>query len=103
MSGSALNDIEVRQRIGSEFGLPPDCSLTGDLIDEGRIDSLQMMELVSFIEELAGLGPGQAPREYPLLATLQDAIDYYKELVEESGTTEERSAGSAAGAPVEGP
>ncbi len=88
MSESRLQDSEVQKRICEEFELPADSSLTGDLLEEGHLDSLQMMELVSFVEEMAGIGPGQAPREYPLLSTLQDAIDYYRELIEDLGRAE---------------
>jgi len=77
-----MDDAELRSRIVEEFELPVDWEADRNFLEEA-MDSLQVLELVAFIEELAGLGAGDVPEEYPALETLQDAIDYFNEIATE--------------------
>lgn len=73
--------MDIENDIRVEFRLPQDCLQQTDLVDAGFMDSLQLLELVAFVEERAGLEVDlpTAP-EFPLIATLADAVEYYNEL-----------------------
>jgi acyl carrier protein len=53
--------------IAEHFNLDAVPPLDAPLYDQMHFDSLQMIELVSLVEELAGLAPGESPAEYPIL------------------------------------
>lgn len=79
-SGS-LDQAQVLSRIASEFQLPPGTEAGSSLADDLGFDSLRLIELVTFVESLAGCSGGDLPDEYPLLTTIVDAIEYYGSLV----------------------
>ncbi len=54
--------------------------MDSSLLLEENFDSLTALELVTYIEESSGYEVGDAPEDYPVIETLQDAVDYYEEL-----------------------
>ncbi len=77
-----MDGVDSAAAIRREFGIADDATPEMLLVEDLEFDSLKLLDLVAFIEELAGIGVGEAPEEYPLLETLGDASDYYLELVE---------------------
>lgn len=61
--------------------LIPEKSPIDQRLDSLGFDSLRTLELVSFVEDMAGLPPGESPDAYPILESVSDAVDYYSELV----------------------
>jgi acyl carrier protein len=80
-----MNTIDIVQAIRVEFDLPDDIDPEMLLIEDLAFDSLRVINLIAFIEELAGIQVGQAPDEYPVLLTVNDAMDYFCELTETKG------------------
>lgn len=66
--------------IAAEFGIQAEFPASSPL-EEAGFDSLRKIELVAYLEEMAGLEVGQAPSEYPVIETLEDATTYFDELV----------------------
>ncbi len=75
-----MSRVTVRNAIVQEFQLPSGVEPGALLVEECDFDSLKVIELIAFIEDLVGLPEGEAPEEYPRLVTLGDALDYFEEL-----------------------
>lgn len=75
-----LEASEFRSEIAIYFELESEIEPGTRLIEDLGFDSLRMIELVSFIEDTAGLDEGDASEEYPILETIQDCFDYLQEL-----------------------
>ena len=82
MSGRSGPVKDVLISIRDEFEMSPTATAESKLIEDLGFDSLQMIQLIYFVEELAGLNTEEPSAEFPLLITLQDAVDYYFELRE---------------------
>ncbi len=74
------SDEEVVEAVCQTFSLPSSMPRASSLLRDCALDSLQMIELVSLIEDLAGAPPGEAPEDFPILETLEDCIDYVHEI-----------------------
>ena len=80
--GSSVDGVDSAAAIRREFGIADDATPEMLLVEDLEFDSLKLLDLVAFIEELTRYGDSAFYEEYPLLETLGDASDYYLELVE---------------------
>ena len=78
-----FSDQEIRLILCKDLSIPLDTPVDADLTQfVSNFDSLKLIELVATLEELAGLQVGEAPNEYPIISTLQQAVDYFRGLCE---------------------
>jgi len=71
---------EFTDRMRSEFGVPGALTSTALLVAEVGFDSLGMLELVLFIEELVSGDRAEILLEYPTMVTVEDGFDLYLRL-----------------------
>jgi acyl carrier protein len=73
--------------VQNEFSLGSPLTDQTDLSAELGFDSLDMIDLVTFIEEIAGVQPGSEPTtDYPKLATGGEAFAYFESVLDALGT-----------------
>jgi acyl carrier protein len=75
-----LLEIEFIASLSEEFGIDPKPSPESSLWDDLDFDSVDMVDLVLFIEELAQLEVVSEPEMYPVIVFVRDAYDYYTDL-----------------------
>jgi acyl carrier protein len=75
---------EFTERLGSAFQI-----LSGDgnieqasLLEDLGFDSLQLLELVDWIEAEAAIDLNEWVVEFPVLITIEDAFSYYEQMCE---------------------
>jgi acyl carrier protein len=69
---------EFFELIGKEFGfeqIQESSKITTDL----GLDSLDLLDLVVFVDELAGVGV-QPATDFPMLSTMHDLWDYFEDI-----------------------
>ncbi|MGH9090704.1 MAG: phosphopantetheine-binding protein [Acidimicrobiales bacterium] len=76
-----LDEAQILSLISEELQLPPGTGAESSLADDLGFDSLRLIELVTFVESLAGCEGRDVPDEYPLLVTVGDAVEYYGSLL----------------------
>lgn len=76
-----MERADIRAQIVSGIGLPTDLPPSAHLADIDGFDSLRHMELVALIEEIGGVLDGNGLVDFPILRTLDDAVDYCEDLL----------------------
>jgi hypothetical protein len=77
-----LGDKAFIEAVRNEFSLTGDVSLSSLLVDELDLDSLDLINLVAFSEELSGRLSTNG--EFPVLVRVSDAYSYYTSLLEDA-------------------
>lgn len=78
---------EFFSAVQTEFSLESALTDQTDLSAELGFDSLDMIDLVTFIEEIAGVQPGDEPTtDYPKLETGAEAYAYFESVLDAQGT-----------------
>ena len=76
-----MTESEFIERFVEEFGIEAAPSLEVRLWEDLNLDSVDMVDLVLFVEELSKVGQIDNPEFYPVIATLRDAYMYYLDLI----------------------
>ena len=71
---------EFLTMLRSEFELPIEIELGSSLCDDARFDSLEILELISYLEWLVDPSGRQLLLEFPILASIADAYSIYVQL-----------------------
>jgi acyl carrier protein len=69
------------ERMCTEFGINPPVSLKSRLAEDLGFDSLNVLELVVWIEETAAGEQLEVLRDYPILMTVADAVSLHRKVL----------------------
>jgi acyl carrier protein len=79
---SHVDGAAFRQILADEFQLGDVPAMGESFVEDLAFDSMDMVDVIVFLEELAGRPPGRAD-QYPVIGTVEDAYAYLRELCAE--------------------
>ena len=84
-NGTKLTESQFIERFASEFKINPVPSGQSLLGEELGLDSVDMVDLILFLEDLAGLIVAIEPDVYPVIRSVHDAFLYYEDAASGDG------------------
>jgi len=84
-NGTRLTETEFTERFAAEFKISPVPSGQSLLCEELGLDSVDMVDLILFLEDLAGLSVVIEPEVYPVIRSVHDAFLYYEDAASGDG------------------